>query len=136
MAGRGNPEGVAALTLRTRLAFQRDGTNTNGPQVKELEVSGINQVDDLVLAIVPIDLEATARLGGDDQRNPEQVHDEILTIIRSSILVPFEYGTQAAIYVKARMLTPGELQSDEVSAMYDTQALSGKMVLSCAEAMR
>ena len=132
----GDPEGVAALTLRLRITGNRDATATNGPQLKELELQGINQVDDLLKFIVPIDLEATSQLTGEDQRDAEQVLDEVITIIRSGILVPFEIGGRAEIFVKCRMIQLAELASDQIAVQYDTEKLRGKTILVCEEAMR
>ncbi len=132
----GDPEGVAALTLRLRITGQRDGTETNGPQLKEAELQGINQVNDLLRFIVPIDLETTAHLTDEEQRNSEQVLDEVIAIIRSGILVPFEVGGRDRIFVKCRMLQIAELESREISLQYDTEELHGKTILVCEEALR
>ena len=129
----GDPEGIAARTLRLRITGYRDATETNGPQLKEVEVQGVNQVDDLIRAIIPIDLDATSE---GQQRTPEQVHDEVLTIIRSDILVPFEYGRQSVIYVKCRMIHAAELESDVVSSQFSIEEIRGKMILVAEEKMR
>ncbi len=124
----GDPEGVAALTARWRLTSNRGSTDTNNAKIKELEITAINQVNDLLRVIVPIDLDETK---AGEQRDQEQVHDEVLTLIRAGILQKFEYGTQTPLFVKVRMATAGDLESREVNAIFDRQELHGKMVVIC-----
>lgn len=131
----GNSEGIAAVTLRNRLVF-KGAEASQGPSLKELEVTAVTLYDDLLRFVVPIDLDATTSLGGDDQRSAEQVHDELITILRTNTLVPFEYGKQTAIYVRVRMPQVGELAAQEVSQQFDSQDLVGKMVLVLEEVQR
>jgi hypothetical protein len=107
----GTPIGISAKTARHRLVFERDGTATNSPKLKEFQVETHNLTQDLKGFVIPVDIYATAL---EQQVDPEVIDDRIDTIIEATTLIALLFGEETdgsdtTYYVKAEPTSPREM---------------------------
>ena len=127
--------GVSALTISRRLTLFRGATNTNGPKLKEVELTSDTVLRDLVRYVVPIDLEATAA-GRKERTDTERVITDIMAIVRTVTLVPLVIGADTEIQVRARLMPQGSVDAEPLGAYKSTSRRSGVMVLDLRERIR
>jgi hypothetical protein len=108
----GTPVGVSAKTLRNRLVFYRDGTNTNTPQLKEFQIEARNKL--LVLQGWEITVNLAKTLDMNEAADTEAVITNLETVRDSVPLVAFEIGESGTRYVemvtsslKVNLVEPG-----------------------------
>ena len=92
-----NGEGISARTLRPNIEFNRGGTSSLSPKLRELVVLFRKEPARKYGYILDIDLRATETL----VRNYEQMVTQLETIFDSAVLLAFqEYGQETTRYVE------------------------------------
>ena len=64
------------------------------------------------------------------------LYEELLSAMRNSTLIPFEFGRSGTIQVKMRPTTPAEMTALRQSEFYDLGNRTGLMPVRCEEIIR
>ena len=122
----GTPIGVSAKTIRNKLVFNRDSTNTKTPKLKEFELQARNKLLSLEGFQVPIDIGLTAQ---EERIRPSDVVARINSIVESVTLVTFDKDRDDTRYVECAGTAEANLRSVEQAANMDTEEFTGVITL-------